>query len=150
MVRPTDGLARSVNPTSNTNVVRATPTKRETIERVCMASPASTISEFCPVGRCLSMGSPGLILRSLLSPASAQRDLPQQPQPTGSFLLDRPVRSDQQPIQMLFVVLFSFSSRERSRASAFCRIASILAALSSGLIAFSAGACGALSLADGA
>jgi hypothetical protein len=51
---------------------------------------------------------------------------------------------------MLFVVLFSFSSRERSRASAFCRIASILAALSSGLIAFSAGACGALSLADGA
>jgi hypothetical protein len=96
------------------------------------------------------MGSPGLILRSLLSPASAQRDLPQQPQPTGSFLLDGPVRSDQQPIQMLFVVLFSFSSRERSRASAFCRIASILAALSSGLIAFSAGACGVLSLANGA
>ena len=96
------------------------------------------------------MGSPGLILRSLPSAAYAQRDLPQQPWPAGSILLEGLVRSDQQPIQMLFVVLFSFSSRERSRASAFCRIASILAALSSGLVAFSAGACGAVSLATGA
>jgi hypothetical protein len=72
------------------------------------------------------------------------------PSVPGQLLPDVSFGSDQQPIQMLLVVLLSFSSRERSRASAFCRITSILAALSSALRAFSAGASGAASFAAGA